>query len=126
MDINVSISRLNSSQKASSGRSLTSLPKGFSSSSPIVAIPRLKWLLSVCSTSKCNRHNNLHDVGRSYSTGNRNPGERSKKLEGKQIDINEDHLGNEDIVTDWKRCGKYTFGVTNRVGQSNKGIHYQR
>lgn len=63
------------------------------------------------------------DVGCRDGAGDGNPAEGLVELEGEEVDVEEDDLGDEDVVADWEGGGEDSFGVAGCVCHAGEGVH---
>jgi len=66
------------------------------------------------------------DVGGRDGAGDRDPPEADVELEREQVDVEEDDLGDQDVVADGEGGGKDAFGIAGGISHAGKGVHCGR
>lgn len=69
----------------------------------------------------CQTHD---DVGCGQSTRDCDPAEGGEELEGEDVDVEKDDLGDQDVVTNGKRGGEDTFGIGLGIAQGGETNDY--
>lgn len=65
-----------------------------------------------------------NNVGSSNSAGDSDPAERTEELEGEEVDVEENDLGDKNVVADGKGSGEDTLGRGHGVCQGREGCNY--